>query len=446
MTEFIRRLHLLHTVRREPGRIWRHRSYKLLLAAIASMCVLTASAAGAMGFASGPSRVVADPVVLTEQDYWGSEPQKSAYDWLFNTYEKTHPNVTIKREILSPSVLLTKFLAEASTGTLPSITLPDTPDVPTLVQTGKWAALDSYINKWGQWNSYTKSSQQVVTVNQRRYGIHIGTADLVIFYNKKIFAQAGIKTLPKTWPQLQAVGKRILSKVHGLTYGAISFGATAGCSAGWQFLPWQMSAGGNMSIPGITQPGTVAALSFWVKLVKSGVATKSVLQTCQSTNVPLLEAGKVAMIEDGPWDLITLAKDRALSKIGFFKMPVPTLKHEAQTPIGGEVWMIPSSTPDEQQAAWNFVQWSQTPNILLEFNNRINYLAVRKSVALKQQKQRPILIPFFQMLKGGRSRTEFLRGAQLPKYNTAVSTAITEAILGQKTPLKALQDAQKAAQ
>jgi multiple sugar transport system substrate-binding protein len=435
------------TKRIAPGDGPARRTHRRQLVGV-STAVLAAggalSAAGVAGTAAAASAHHAtSKIVLTEQDWWGTQPQDGAFDWLFATYERTHPDVTIQRDIVPSSVLLTKFLSEAQSGTLPDIAVPDNPFMPELEATGKFAPLNSYIDKWGQWGDYVQATKTIVSDSSGKiYGIQIGTNDLLIFYNKNIFKEAGITTLPKTWDELYSDGQRIVSKVKGLTYGAISFGATAGCSGGWQFMPWLLSAGSTLSVKGMTAPGTVQALDFWVKMLKGGLATRSVLSQCQTTSLPWIEQGKVAMVEDGDWDLATLTKDHA-SWVGFIPFPVPSAGDTPKVPLGGEVWTIPQTNPASEQAAWNFLQWSQQPSILDEFDNRMDYLSLRKSVAAEQQRQTPALAPFIAELAGGQSRTQYL-GANENAYSTDMSTAISQALLGEKPPLAALQAAQQA--
>jgi multiple sugar transport system substrate-binding protein len=73
----------------------------------------------------------------------------------------------------------------------------------------------------------------------------------------------------------------------------------------------------------------------------------------------------------------------------------------------------------------------------------MDYLALRSSVYAQQEKANPILTPFIQELVTARSRTQYL-GGEYTTYCNDVSVAVQQAILGEATPLAALQSAQKA--
>jgi multiple sugar transport system substrate-binding protein len=163
---------------------------------------------------------------------------------------------------------------------------------------------------------------------------------------------------------------------------------------------------------------------------------------CQETNVPWLTEGKVAMIEDGPWDLGLIAQAHATNNIGYFEIPVQSPGDKPSSPMGGEVWTIPQTNTASEQAAWNFIEWSQQPSVLLQYDNKMDYLSVRPAVSAIQEKQNHELSAFIDELATVRSRTQYL-GALYGTYSTDVSVAIQQAILGEATPAAALASAQK---
>jgi multiple sugar transport system substrate-binding protein len=409
--------------------------------AVATACIL-ASAATALTAcsSSGSGGSSGGHVTLTElDDYPAGLPQSAAFTWLFSQYEKTHPNVTIERQSVAGTEILPKLLSDAQTHNLPDLAVPDNPQIPNLAATKQFLSLNSDLAKWGQWNSYLAGSRAVTTVKGQTYGIEIGTNALGIIYNKKIFAQAGITTLPTTWDQLLTVSKTIMSKVQGLTYGAIGVGG--GCSGGWQLLPWVYQQG--LDVNDLTAPGMVAAVNFWHQLLTSGVANKEIITQCQSTNIPQLEQGKLAMVESGPWDFPTLAADH-FTDFGTFAIPLVNASAKPSVPLGGEVWTVPLTDSAHQAAAWDFIKWSQQPQILLQFDQKLQYLAVRPSLWPAQEKANPKLTPFVDELKFAKGRTSTL-GVAFNTYSNDLNTAVVQVLEGQKSAPAALAAAQSAA-
>jgi multiple sugar transport system substrate-binding protein len=409
--------------------------------AVATACILAGAATALTACSSGGSGSAAGGhITLTElDDYPAGLPQSDAFKWLFSQYENTHPNVTIDRQSVAGTEILPKLLSDAQTHNLPDLAVPDNPQIPNLAATQQFLSLNSDLAKWGQWNSYLAGSRAVTTVKGQTYGIEIGTNALGIIYNKKIFAQAGITTLPTTWDQLLTVSKTIMSKVQGLTYGAIGVGG--GCSGGWQLLPWVYQQG--LDVNQLTAPGMVAAVNFWHQLLTSGVANKEIITQCQSTNIPQLVQGKLAMVESGPWDFPTLAADH-FTDFGTFAIPLVDANAKPSVPLGGEVWTVPITDSAHQAAAWDFIKWSQQPQILLQFDQKLQYLSVRPSLWPAQEKANPKLTPFVDELKFAKGRTSTL-GVAFNTYSNDLNTAVVQVLEGQKTAPAALAAAQAAA-
>lgn len=426
---------------RQPGRVPGTHGYRPRWKAVAVTCVLAGAVAGLSACGSGGSGSSSGGhITLTElDDYPAGLPQSAAFKWLFSEYQKTHPGVTINRQSVAGTEILPKLLSDAQTHNLPDLAVPDNPDMPNLVATHQFLSLNPDLAKWGQWNSYLAGSRAVTTVKGQTYGIEIGTNALGIIYNKKIFAEAGITTLPKTWAQLLTVSKTIMSKVKGLTYGAIGVGG--GCSGGWQILPWIYQQG--LDVNDLTAPGMVAAVNYWHELLTSGVANKEIITQCQSTNDPQLVEGKLAMVESGPWDFPTLAADH-FTDFGTFAIPLLNSSAKPSVPLGGEVWTVPVTNSATETAAWNFIKWAQSPQILLQFDQKLQYLSVRPALWPAQEKANPKLTPFVDELKFAKGRTSTL-GVAFNTYSNDLNTAVVQVLEGQKTAQAALSAAQSAA-
>jgi multiple sugar transport system substrate-binding protein len=421
----------------------RRRGHRLRWKTLAGACALASAATMVAACSSGgtPSGSAGGQITLTEIDeYPPGLPQYAAFQWLFSTYEKTHPNVKIEREAVNGETMLPKLLGDAQTHTLPDLVVALNADMPNLEATQQFVNLDSDLAKWGQWDDYLAGSKAIGTDKSGTYGIQIGTNDLGIFYNKKIFAEAGITTLPTTWAELLSDSNTIMSKVSGLTYGAIGVGAE--CGDNWQFLPYIYQQGLNVN--DLTNPGVAAAVNFWDELLKDGVANKEIITTCQSTNIPQFVQGKLAMVEDGPWDLPTLAADN-FSDWGVFPIPLRSASDNESVPLGGEFWTIPETSSATEAAAWNFIEWSQTPQILLQFDEKLGYFSVRPSLWPAEEKADPAITPFITELKDGEGMTTTL-GANFTAYATGLNTALIQVLEGQKTAQDALSEAQSTAQ
>jgi raffinose/stachyose/melibiose transport system substrate-binding protein len=149
------------------------------------------------------------------------------------------------------------------------------------------------------------------------------------FYNKALFAKAGIKSVPTDWTQLYAACTKLKAiHVTPLTYG------NGGQALGAEFYPWYdmsyMMIGThsvadwkglyNGSIPW-TSSANVTALANWHKLNSMGCTNPDVLT--KTNNIQDFESGKAAMLMDGTWDTLQYTKSMG-SKVAAFVPPFST--------------------------------------------------------------------------------------------------------------------------
>jgi len=98
------------------------RYLKPLAAAGVAFCIAAASLAAPTASLAQRSR---SQITLTEEDYWSFTSISNAINSLIKEYEQTHPNVTISRTVVPGTLLLSKYLAQSATNSLPSILMPD---------------------------------------------------------------------------------------------------------------------------------------------------------------------------------------------------------------------------------------------------------------------------------------------------------------------------------
>lgn len=408
------------------------RKFKLAIGSTAvALSLIAAGCSGDSGEESSGGPIALEAYTV----YLPNSPQGQALDWLYSEYNKSNPAVMIK-SVAVPQNLQQKLQAMATTNSLPDIAMIDNPDYPVLAATGKLTPLNDSLQEWGLADSYIPGAQEVVTnAEGQTGGVFIGTNTLAILYNKDLFKKAGITETPKTWSEFEAAGKKLATgDVTGFSFSAINNGCTT-----WHFNPWQWSAGG--SDDNLTDAGNVKALTFTSNLVKSGISSKDVVNQCQDEGMQALVQGQTAMIENGPWSFNTLNAAENLNW-GSFPIPVPEAGDKLVVPLGGEVWTLPQTgETDREKAALAFLKWSQTPEVLQQFNEKLGYVPVMSSLWPAVEQANPDMKSFIDSLEYARGRTTVL-GTKTPTQVTALSTAIQQAILGQASPEKALADAQ----
>ncbi len=410
----------------------------MAVGAVAVAAALTAAGCSSSGGGSGGGGGSSSggKTTITELDYFTTGGSNTAVNAYNKQFEKAHPNITIKREVVPFANLITKVLQEASAGDLPNIVMLDNPNVPQVAATGQLVPLNSQPGFTDA--GYVKGATQECTYQGKQYCYAIGTNTIGIFYNKKMLAAKHISP-PKTWAELQSDAKALKS---GKTYG-FAFDATADEQSTWQLEPYFWSQGGDLDK--VDSPAFKDSLQLWVNMVKDGSASKSVLQWGQSPDLPQQFTNKTAaMIENGPWIFPLLNAAGWKYNVDYGVVPIPTKNAGGTvvTPLGGETWNMGKSGSSQQQAAaWDWIKGTQTPAEMTYFTKLMYYLPTKQSVLNAYVKQGPQYQVFAKETQTSRSRTvEY--GANYPKVSQAIWTAIQSAITGTSSVSSALTQAQ----
>ncbi len=92
--------------------------------------------------------------------------------------------------------------------------------IPEFAEAGYLLKLDSYLNKWKDWNQYYKPMKKMVSFKGNHYGVPLDTDVRMLWYWKPIFKKAGIALpwQPKNWNDIIAAAKKIKQAEPGVQY------------------------------------------------------------------------------------------------------------------------------------------------------------------------------------------------------------------------------------
>lgn len=251
-----------------------------------------------------------------------------------------------------------KVNAAVTTNSLPDVLTCDGPSVAAEAEAGIISPIDAYVNK-SDLSDFNDDIIKQGTYNGKLYGLGVMDSSVVIYYNKDIFAAAGITapTDPKaawTWDDLYNNAKKLTTNdVYGLDMH-LKFGGEWNTYA---FLPFVQSNGGEIiSKDGKTTKGyinsdkTVQAVSFIKKLVDEKVVNKSPIDDS-------FEAGKAAMLLSGTWEPAILAKAPNI-KWGIMPYPISSNGAKAVSPCGTwGFYMTKSCANDKQKSAVELIKF-----------------------------------------------------------------------------------------
>jgi multiple sugar transport system substrate-binding protein len=139
------------------------------------------------------------------------------------------------------------------------------------------------VNDWDGWAQIPDSVQQLMSYNGKRYGISSGTDGRVLFFNKKLFAQAGLPAdwQPHSWADIITAGQKLKS-LAGVTPIQLNAGTAMGEATSMQgVLPLLVGTGATVYAGGKWQGDTAAVrdvLGFYQQIYASGLGDRTLQQ------------------------------------------------------------------------------------------------------------------------------------------------------------------------
>ncbi|HEY8869111.1 MAG TPA: extracellular solute-binding protein [Candidatus Limnocylindrales bacterium] len=347
------------------------------LLAFAAILVVVGAACGGASSSPSPAATVAGsqpatttkpttaaPVTLTLWHNYGTEANAKVTEALVKAYVAKYPNVTINL-VSQPAdnyFALLKTAAIAGSG----------PDLMTM-----WTGLFALQNQTylEPLNTYIPADtlKQFTGIDWCSKGLSLDQGAICVtldmqhyngFYNKDLFAQAGITAFPTNWDEFLAASAKLKAAgIQPMAYGTGGQALNAGfypyydLSYLMMYLPvgdWQKLYSGK--IPW-TDPAIVAQLTKWASLKAKGYTNSDVLTNTES--VAQFEAGKAAMTLEGSWDFKEF-HDKMGDKVGVFVPPFTDTQAKGVVEFPGDGFGVTSYSQHKAEAA-AFLAWLVTP-------------------------------------------------------------------------------------
>lgn len=335
--------------------------------------------------------------------------------------------------------------------TAPDLVYEDTFLINSDITSGYLKPLDTYLDKWADWDQFIDTAKTAAKAEDgKTYGIPDGTDTRGLWFDKGIFAKAGLPSdwQPKTWDEVLDAARTIKEKVPGVTPLNIYTGKPAGEAATMQGFEMLLYGTGD----GSTDPLYDTASKKWIAgsqafkdslgfvetvyKEKLGLDVSDALDPNIATRVrgELLPEGKLGINLDGSWlpqDWLEGAGHEWpewSDKLGLAYMPTQNGQAPGKVSMsGGWTWAIPSKAANPD-LAFKFIETMQTKANAQKWYIANSGIAVRKDVAADPAyvDAQPGIKFFTDLVASTHYRPAY------PAY-PKVSTAIQEAMEGVTT-------------
>jgi multiple sugar transport system substrate-binding protein len=314
---------------------------------------------------------------------------------------------------------------------------------------------------WEGWSQIPTSVQGNMSYNGKRYGIPSGTDGRVIYFNKKLFAQAGLPTdwQPKSWDDIIAAGQAVKAKLPGVTPIQLNAGTAMGEATTMQgILPLLVGAGQQIWADGKWQGNSAAvrdALGMYQKVYGGGLGDPVIQQDAKGRDKSFQQfaAGKLAILLEGdyfwravvePTKGIAKMPDRDAT-VGYALIPAirPGAGIRGQDFVsmsgGGGNVLNPASKYPRQ--AWELLQFMNSKEATVALLNGSARITQRQDVNNEVLKSDPMLSLVAQRVL---PLTAYRPGfAVYPRVSQALQQATLDVVTG-KSPADAATAYQKA--
>jgi multiple sugar transport system substrate-binding protein len=274
------------------------------------------------------------------------------------------------------------------------------------------------------------------------YAIPLGASVRSLYYNKDIFAKAGIANPPKTWTELRQDAKIIKDKT-----GIDAFGIEMTDFEGEAFFSYfAFGNGGGWKKDGkwaLNSPENIVAFNFMNDLINTDKVTNPKPTAINRDELQkVFGAGKLAMMLTANFFPTILKTDAPELNYGVSPMPVNDGKPPTALFVQDSLMVFKSAK--NLQAIGKFLDYFYKDENYQDFMTKEGFLPAIKSVGDTMSAQDPITAEFIQELS--EAQTYPVADINYPEIKVEAIKALQKVILGESSVESALNDLQKMAE
>ncbi len=374
-------------------------SRRRILSAVTAVAVLAVLPACSSGSGSGDGKTLK----IAYQKFGAFTQMDAHMHKVKDEYEAAHPGMKVELQPIQAdeNSYYTKLnLMSRSASTAPDVLYEDTFLVNSDISAGYLAPIDGYLSKWKDWSQFTDSSKTAGKgADGKTYGVPMGTDTRGLYYNKQVFAKAGLPAdwQPKTWDDILSAARTIKQKVPGVVPFNIYSAKSAGEGATMQGLEMLLYGTKDTLYDDsskkwiVSSAGMTSAMNFLhtVFQEKLGPDPQDELDPQWGTKVStqLMPQGKLAIDLDGSWLTGTWKKTGSKpwpeysSVLGTAAMPTEDGSAPGKTSMSGGWLLSVGARSGNKDAAWDFIALALNRENSLSYDNAASQIAERKDVA-----------------------------------------------------------------
>ncbi|WP_274913981.1 extracellular solute-binding protein [Streptomyces sp. WZ-12] len=349
----------------------RRRYVSLAAAGLTAALTLTLTGCGS---GSGDNGVT---LTLVAADYGDSKANSSRHYWddLVHAFEEQNPGIKVDVQVYNWTQVDKKVEDLVHAGKAPD--MAQIGAYADYAAHGKLYTADELLSIPVQ-ADFTPSLAGAGEYQRKQYGMPFGASTRRLFYNKKLFADAGITSPPQTWNDIVNDAKAL--KAHGVKMPfALPFGPEETQA---ETLQWMLAGGGdytdNIGKYSINSAENVKTFEWLQKeLVGKDLTGGDPAKVNREDAFAAFADGNVGMLNGHP----TLMKQAEAKGIDYGTVELPGPNGKAKATMGVADWMMAFKQNGHRQQIGTFLNFVYSEKNVLKFSADYNLLPVTTSAS-----------------------------------------------------------------
>ena len=354
-------------------------------------------------------------------------------------FEKANPDIKVEVVSLPWGQAFEKFLSMVQAGETPDIV--EMPDrwVGLYGNNGQLEDLGPYMKGWaGNATLGDRAKQFGSTVNNIQYMVPYGYYINAMFWNKKMFAEAGLSGPPQTMEEFAADAAKISALGNG-KYGFCLRGGPGAFTTIQQFMNNMSGKPGYFNEDGtstFSEEGSVKGLQLMQDIYKNGWAPKDSVSWGFNEIVSGFYSGTCAMLNQDPDALIGIAEK--MSADDFAVAPMPKGPSGKAFPSMGYAGWAMFSDSTAKPESWKVMSYLLENQQNLGWAKVVGVLPIHKGAEQDEHFKTEQFKGWFTELNDTATYTFVTPPTHLENlgvfFDSMVPTGFQEVLLGKKSP------------
>lgn len=353
-------------------------------------------------------------------------------------FEKANPDIKVEVISLPWGQAFEKFLSMVQAGETPDLVEMPERWMGLYANNGQLEDLGPYMKDWaGNATLGDRAREFGSTVKNTQFMIPYGYYINAMFYNKKLFAEAGIANPPATMDEFAAAAEKISALGNG-KYGYCLRGGPGAFGSIQQFMDNMAGKPGYFNEDGTSifnEEGAVKGLQMMADIYQKGWAPKDSISWGFNELVTGFYSGTCAMLNQDPDALIGIAEKMKPEDFAVAPWPVgPGGKAYPALGYGG--WAMMSDSPVKADA-WKLLSFLLDNKQNLGWAKTVGVMPIHKGAEQDEHFKTEQFKGWFDELNNPEKYVMVTPPTHLENlgvfYDSMVPTAFQELLLGKKS-------------